>query len=137
MISQRVNHFGKRTVWSLIYIFLIYAYYHLTFNSVANFGDHPLVCSMVALYNKKQQKRKDEKKTFTVLKVPITHEILCILAGKAHSHLRLDWSHGTMLYNLGDRIQFPNLRCCLPAAGEERMNQVAHGAERPKMCSEI
>ena len=62
-----------------------------------------------------------KKKTFTVLKVPITHEILCILAGKAHSHLRLDWSHGTMLYNLGDRIQFPNLRCCLPA-GEERMN---------------
>ena len=64
-------------------------------------------------YTIRNNKKEKMKKTFTVLKVPITHEILCILAGKAHSHLRLDWSHGTMLYNLGDRIQFPNLRCCL------------------------
>ena len=67
-----------------------------------------------------------KKKTFTVLKVPITHEILCILAGKAHSHLRLDWSHGTMLYNLGDRIQFPNLRCCCCCLQEKNGSKALH-----------
>ena len=60
---------------------------------------------------------RSKKSSKSRLKVPITHEILCILAGKAHSHLRLDWSHGTLLYNLGDRIQFPNLPWL------ERMNQ--------------
>ena len=59
--------------------------------------------------------------------MPITHEIPCILAGKAHSHLRLDWSHGTMLYNLGDRIQFPNLLWReLSERRGKRMNSVSN-----------
>ena len=39
MIPQRVNHFGKRTVWSLIYFWYMPI---ITFSPVANFGDHPL-----------------------------------------------------------------------------------------------